>query len=357
MTVALAGAGAVYAFYLFFMALGALQLELRRRQGRRLADGPLPTASVVVPARNEEKNIVRCVKSLQAQSVAVEIVVVDDDSEDGTRAAAESCGVRVLRARGKGKKAALTTGIAAAKGEIVLCTDADCFTGPEWTRAVLGRFDEKTTFVAGPVRMESGGAWFGRLQALEFTGLMGLAGGGFALGFPHLSNGANLAFRKSAFEAVGGYGDDAFASGDDMFLVEKLRKIGQGKYAWDENAVVFTHACTSWTEFWRQRLRWAGKNRRYQSPTLAAVQLSALAYVLLLITAFLAGQTTTALWAWTIKSALEFLPLLPASLLLKHTKLLPLYPVIQLVYPMYVAVFGTAALIAPKYRWKGRRVQ
>lgn len=354
MTAALACVGAVYALYLALTGAGAARLELRRTKRRSSAPGSLPSATVVVPARNEGRNIVRCIQSLKAQTVAVEIVVVDDGSEDDTRAAAEKCGVRVISAQGTGKKAALTAGIAVASGDVVLATDADSFAGPTWAEALLRRFDDKTTFVAGPVRMETGGTVFGAFQALESAGLMGLAGGGFAVGFPHLANGANLAFRRSAFEAVGGYGSDPAASGDDMFLVEKLRKIGKGRYAWDADAVVFTPACATWTEFWNQRLRWAGKNRRYQSPVMATVQTSALAYVILLLASALAGETHTALWAWAAKSALEVLPLIPAARLLGRTKLLPLYPVIQLYYPLYVAVFGTAALIAPKYRWKGR---
>ncbi|MCS7085177.1 MAG: glycosyltransferase, partial [Bacteroidia bacterium] len=304
-----------YVLYLIAMGAGAWKLELRRKSDfRQKSPGTLPSATVVVPARNEAERIGRCLESLRKQTIPIEILVVDDDSDDGTRMAAEAYAVKVLTVVGSGKKAALTTGIAAASGEIILTTDADSWAEPEWAETLLQLFDASTVFVAGPVRMTADASVFGALQALESTGLMGLAGGGFAVGFPQMANGANLAFRKSAFFAVGGYGCVSPASGDDMFLVEKLCRIGGGKYAWDERAVVHTSPCSTWNEFWHQRLRWAGKNRRYSRPVMAVIQLSALFSTLFIPSALISGEWRAALWIWTVKAALEFWPLLPAAL-------------------------------------------
>jgi cellulose synthase/poly-beta-1,6-N-acetylglucosamine synthase-like glycosyltransferase len=362
MTTALLAAGVVYAVYLIIVGLGAAYLEITRKKRNltfnRISVSPsVVSATVVVPVRNESQHITRCIESLKSQTLNAEILVVDDHSDDDTRMLAQACGVRVLTAEGWGKKAALTTGIAAAGGQIVLTIDGDAHAPPGWVEAMLNRFDESTVLVAGAVRMETGGTWFGTFQALESAGLMGLAGGGFAVGFPHLANGANLAFRKSAFVAVGGYGKNEPASGDDMFVVEKMRKCGRLRYVWEPNAVVSVPPCATFKEFWHQRLRWAGKNRRYRSAVMAAIQLSALAAVLGIFAAALEGRWLWAMGAWTVKSALEFLPLWPAARLLKRSRLLILYPAIQIFYPFYIAVFGTAALFAPKYVWKGRRLR
>ena len=66
---------------------------------------------------------------------------------------------------------------------------------------------------------------FGQLQELEFMSLIAASAGAASVGLPIMCNGANLAYRKNAFEEINGYGaDQKFASGDDMFLLMKIRK-------------------------------------------------------------------------------------------------------------------------------------
>ena len=99
--------------------------------------GPIPDVSVVVPARNEEASLGACLESLMAQTgVACEIIVVDDDSTDGTRPIAQSfAGVRVIspdllreNSAGKtwtGKNSAVIAGAKEARAQWLLFTDAD----------------------------------------------------------------------------------------------------------------------------------------------------------------------------------------------------------------------------------------
>jgi len=120
-----------------------------------------------------------------------------------------------------------------------------------------------TQLVIGPVKIDSGN-FFTRLQQLEFsavvaTGML-LAG----QGKPMYCNGANLAFRKSAFSEVNGYsGNHHLASGDDVFLLEKIRKVYSNgiEVAWMNGAVVITKPVVDFKAFYHQRVRWAGKTR------------------------------------------------------------------------------------------------
>ena len=94
-------------------------------------NGHFPTISVIIPARNEEKNLSLLLKDLHTQSAApFEIICVDDESSDSTTQIAESYGVKVFSLHDKpqcwtGKSWACQNGANAAKGELLLFLDAD----------------------------------------------------------------------------------------------------------------------------------------------------------------------------------------------------------------------------------------
>ncbi|MDX6770478.1 MAG: glycosyltransferase family 2 protein [Elusimicrobiota bacterium] len=94
-----------------------------------------PSLSVVLPTLNEAPNVSRLVPALREQAgrlgLSCEFLVVDGPSTDGTRAAAEAAGARVLAQKGRGYGAALTEGLAASAGEWVLTLDADGSHPPE----------------------------------------------------------------------------------------------------------------------------------------------------------------------------------------------------------------------------------
>ena len=111
-------------------------LRVRPRESKRLTEAGTPRVSVIIPARNEERNIGRCVRSVQAQLYEnIEIIVLDDQSEDRTGAVVEELAAsdsRVRLIRGKplprgwvGKGWALCQGHRAATGQWILLLDAD----------------------------------------------------------------------------------------------------------------------------------------------------------------------------------------------------------------------------------------
>lgn len=83
--------------------------------------------SIVIPARNEEDNIGRLFESLEDNDFDdYEVIVVDGDSDDGTREVARKNGARVIKGPGKGLAAAQNLGWRNAKGDIIWFIDADC---------------------------------------------------------------------------------------------------------------------------------------------------------------------------------------------------------------------------------------
>ena len=122
-----------------------------------------PDFSVVVPAYQAADVIGGCVRALHTQTVPreqYEIIVVDDGSTDGTRAAAHEAGAdQVLSRPHRGPAAARNAGIEASRGEIVVFTDADCEPSPEW-------LEHMTTPFTDPLVMGAKGAYWTRQRAL-----------------------------------------------------------------------------------------------------------------------------------------------------------------------------------------------
>ena len=128
--------------------------------------------SIIVPAYNADDVIGKCVAALAAQSVArerYEILVVDDGSTDATGAAAREAGAdRVLRIEHGGPSAARNAGIEAARGEIVLFTDADCEPAPTWVARMTAPFDDPEVMGAKGTYRTRQQSPIARLVQLEF---------------------------------------------------------------------------------------------------------------------------------------------------------------------------------------------
>ncbi len=239
-----------------------------------------PFVSIIVAARNEEKTIAQCLDSLARQtydSRKYEIVVVNDHSTDNTAQFVKSKEglsrkpslslYSLADADGKrcGKPAAIALGIERSKGEIILCTDADCTVTRGWATSMVGCFQPGVAFVAGPVRELPSDSFLSALQRLEFLGLITTAAGLIGSGKPIICNGANIAYRRDAFEQVSGFGPTS-SSCDDETLMQRMiqRKVGRVVFNVDPEALVQTRTPSTVLEFLNQRMRWASKRGHYE---------------------------------------------------------------------------------------------
>ncbi len=231
----------------------------------------LPMVSLIVPVRDGAATINGLLQDLHAQRYpkeCVEVIVVDDHSTDTTTAQVRGMmqqwpQLRLLTNDGDGKKAAITLGVREAKGALMILTDADARCGPERLPVIVAHWmASKADMVLMPVRTEADSSFLGRVQQDEQAALL-VAGAASALeGAPILANGANMAFTRAAFIAVRGYVGDRHASGDDIFLLERMKQAGRVvSYLLDVRAMVNVQAEATGRDFWQQRLRWAGKMR------------------------------------------------------------------------------------------------
>ena len=161
---AVAAGTAAYTYVGYPLLIGLVAHLHRRPAGRdhRAANQGLPTMTVLIPALDEEAIIAAKVEDVLAQEYPheVDVVVIADGSTDATAAVARDAGVRVLFERARhGKAAAVNRGLAAATGDIVCMTDANCALVPGALLALAREFgDERTVVVSGAKTVSGTGA-------------------------------------------------------------------------------------------------------------------------------------------------------------------------------------------------------
>lgn len=325
--------------------------------------------SVIVAMRNEENTVESLLQSLAAQTYAgAEFILVDDHSADDTLWAIEQfCASNpgfaplILQNAGTGKKAAITTGVIHATGDIIVTTDADSMQDKDWLVHIERAFTSPDVkMVAGAVRIGQNGTLLADMQAIEFASLIGSAGATLTLGFPTMCNGANLAYRKSAFGEVGGYQDTMHVtSGDDEALMQKIetqfpRSI---RFMSEPLSVVVTRPSVSASVFLQQRLRWAGKWRYSASPATKVTALYIIVVQLALIAAFIRLVSADSVF---IISLLAGRALLEGIFLWRVCSFSGVkwswisFALLQVVYPFYALSVGVASNFSG-YSWKKRR--
>jgi cellulose synthase/poly-beta-1,6-N-acetylglucosamine synthase-like glycosyltransferase len=335
--------------------------------------GELPRVSIIIPARNEEKNIGRLLNSLHNQDYpgsAFEIIVIDDDSIDRTADIVRQFpGVRLVSLKEDGinayKKRAIETGIAMASGEIVITTDADCEVPPHWLETVIAcKLEMQAVFIAGPVVIQTNRSLLQLFQAMDFMVLQGITGAGVYRQQLTMCNGANLAYEKRVFDEVDGFQDvDHIASGDDMLLMYKVWKKypGQVVYLKSKSAIVSTQPMFSWKDFFNQRIRWASKANHYNDkrifPVLLLVYLFNLSFLVLLVAGFFNAMYWIAfLSLWLGKTLVELPFFISISAFFDRKWMARLFILFQPLHILYTIIAGLFGQLG-SYEWKGRRVK
>ena len=381
--------GVIYALVIGSFAAG-FQRVIRQQRSRPTED-VLPFVSVIVPARDEEEHIGACLDAIFAGDYPpdrFEVIVADDLSEDRTAHVvrrtmervnaltlagfddeAESPRLRLVqitenadRARAH-KKRAIEQAIGEARGDIILTTDADCVVPPRWIRTLAETFDPATALVSGPVLYPTGGA-AANVSALEFLGLVAVGAGAIGIGRPTLCNGANVAYRKEVFEALGGFnGIDHLTSGDDELLMQKIAYSTdwQVRFCAAREAAVLTEPPDSPQAFFEQRRRWASKGAYYPNPGLVATILAIYTFYVTLLGGLLAlpfvpGLAVPVLAGFALKSVPEAMLLGPACRHFGRGRLMAYFLPAQILHLPYIVAMGAAGALGG-YTWKGRRVQ
>ncbi len=344
---------------------------------------PFTKVSLLIPARNEAANLPACLEAIARQKFPgelLEVLILDDHSTDETLQVAEGFAARHPHFRAlrladflqpgetqSFKKRAIEIGVKQASGSLIVCTDADCIAPPDWLALFVSFFEKKQwALIAAPVRFYEEKNLLERFQSLDFLGMMGVTGAGIELKLHHLCNGANLACPKAVFEAVGGYaGTEGRASGDDIFLAQKIAARYPGKVGFLKNpaAAVRTRAMPDVPSFLSQRIRWATKSRSCREWKMTFC----LGWAFL----FCCAIAGTPVWAWwigteawalfgallAVKLATDWMFLGTMARYFGRPDLMRSYLPSQFLHIVYIVSVGFLGNVVRRYEWKGRRVK
>lgn len=361
------------------LVLSAWRSAIEREGEGSLARAPIehyPMVSLLVPVRNGASTLTPLLQDLNAQRwprERMEVIVIDDHSEDRTAALVRGMSARwpqlgsISLENTHGKKAAIAAGVERAIGDLIVLTDADARCGVERVHLIIEAWSRsRADMLLMPV-ITHGNGMLGAIQEEEQSAFQAATAGSALLGRSLLANGANLAFTRAAFERVSGFAGDRRASGDDQFLLQRMKRVGFNiSHVGHPDAAVHVEAEATARGFIAQRLRWAGKMRAGAGvPSLVGAATILLPVALVAFTAYAAvhvkaGQGMERTWLMILASwllwALPVIALVNAQKRAMRERPRPMRTLAALLcFPLYALPIALASFVV-RPEWKGRRI-
>lgn len=334
----------------------------------------LPYVSIIVPAKNEEKMIGRCLDSLINQDYPknkYEIVIINDRSTDKTQeviklyqekhSIIKSIEIKENLSGLTGKQNAVNEGLKICKGEIIMNIDADCIAKPKWIKNTVSCFTPKTGLVMGfniTYNDRNSLSVFAELQALDMLFLLDSASGSIGVGVHSGCAGSNIAYRKSVlddenFQKLG------FTITEDTAVIHAVSKNPNWDVAvmYDKDAMVMTPAEVSWRRFIAQRIRWTLGGLTTKSWILIPLYLAFLYHLSLIILIplafFINSLQISVLLSFSIKAFIDFVRCWQVCKSFNRLDLLKFFMLYEFFMIFYSVLIGFISLFVREIEWKG----
>lgn len=363
--------GVLYSFILLWLILGVKHLNIFKHKNISPKNG----FSIIVAFRNEEENLWALLQSIAQQNYPkqlFEILLVNDASTDQSVRVVQEflltnqpVNIRLVENRRTSispKKDAINTAIAISKYNWILTTDADCTVATNWLKTFDAYITKKdVVFVAGIVSYTNKKGFIHQFQHLDWMSLIGVTMGSFGWNKPLLCSGANLGYNKKAFFQVKGFqGNEHIASGDDVFLMQKMQESFPNKlgYLNSKQALVKTQSLNSWQGLYQQRIRWSKKTSSLPNILIKGIGISVLLANFTVIILFFFGFFDFLKWMiwfsfFTVKVLLDSLLVYLTAKNMNQKISIFTWLLSSLLYPVFsvsVVLLG----IFSTYQWKGR---
>ncbi len=257
----------VWLLWLLLLGFGLYRSKQRPKGNKEFALEKQCT--VLIPVR-DELTVLPAFLSFWRHQRDIELIFIDDHSQDNSAAWLNKQGFTCLTNEGKGKKAALRTGWKHSQRPYILHTDADVLWSPQAWQQLKDAFGAIPELRFCSLWPQIQGKW---ADALDFSAMGLNAQAASGLGIPFLASGAALCVNRATVQ------DLSFAlgpseSGDDVFLLHAVvSKHGTKSVAVYDCPDLLTTGKEHWTAIWQQRLRWVSKSKHYRNRAAQSISL------------------------------------------------------------------------------------
>ena len=320
-----------------------------------------PFFSVIIAARNEEKNLKKIIPILLSQDYSqFEIIVSLNCSSDGSYDYLNSISNKRLRwinietiPNGwNAKKFALTEAISIGKGEWLALTDADCLPHPSWLTAIAREITPQTSLLIGYSPYSSNGSFLQDYIQYEAFVTAFLFLSAATTGDPYMAVGRNLAVRKRYFQEVDGYHSFRhIQGGDDDLFIQKFASSENCRPFWGLCTLVETYPKDSLKSYFVQKVRHLSVSKRYRG--LDQLKLSLFHVTHLLVWCLLPFfMTSTFSVLFLLYLAIKWSSFRFVGLILGQGINYFRFPVVDMIYSIALPVIGMVARVSKNVKWK-----
>lgn len=354
----------------YFLVMRFVNIGVRRiPKSVRRPDSSCMPVSVLVSARNEQRDLPACIEALLKLDYPrelLEIILINDLSTDDTgriidEAAAANAHVIALHTSQlppnalEAKARGIAHGFARATGEWVLITDADGTVHPEWARHLLGYVDANTGMAGGALVVRADG-WLGIVERMAWGCLQTFGFGLAGWGAPTVCVGPNMAIRRSVYEDADGLEKADFCVAENLalFRMVKSRRMAAHVYM-DRATTVMLSPVPSFRHLLSQHRRWLSggveHNVSYKISLLVTL-LWLFGIVLYMVSGWLLDWRVWAAFL-ALKCTHDWLMLRLQQKKLQlqaHKKYLPVLEMYQVVF---IAIMPIMFLLSRRIEWRG----
>jgi cellulose synthase/poly-beta-1,6-N-acetylglucosamine synthase-like glycosyltransferase len=335
---------------------------------------PLPSVSVIIIARDEEKWLPACLHSLTQLDYPfskLEFIMVNDRSKDrtghimnqfaGTYPNAKAISLKKISSNSTGKIQGLIQAVKRSKGEILFFTDADCTVPQTWIRSLLHGLDENTGMVGGFLQLEmknDKSTLFSHLQSIDWIYLTSMGSSWAIWGVPLSIFGNNFLIRRNLYHEIGGFQSVYGHILEDFALLRNLRNRSKShvRIILDRKCLVTTRPAKNLSEFFTQRKRWSIGARSHGFFVYLLMTTTFLAHFMTLFV-FFKGWILSGLAAYAILLFFDLLVLIRPLKILHRLDLLLYFPLYELYYFGYTLFFAPVFLLGRTATWKRSRLK
>jgi cellulose synthase/poly-beta-1,6-N-acetylglucosamine synthase-like glycosyltransferase len=371
----------LYALMLPYLGLMLMVLFGAYRAQKRPISRERPSVSVIIPAHNEQDKLEATLTSLSKQQYRgkLEFVIVNDRSVDATpeiigRFVEQDSRFRLVTITEPSKRLApkvnaVNTGIQNSTGDIIIASDADCQYPARWVASMVSHFEPDVAMVVGYVEStRAGGAknWVERFESTDWFSLMLTSRSLTHFGWKFASSANNQAYRRSAFEAIGGFGASGRApSGDEDLLTQRMGRLPGMRvvFASTKDARVLTRPVPNLGALLTQRRRWVSRYHHtlhYHPVFMASIGVLGFSSVFLvlgiILTAFLPELDPWVYGLWGVKLAIEMYGMSLGLAQMERRDLLGVTTFVwALLHPFFIATVVIWSFLKPGAWYAGAR--